>query len=92
MLVQEVAPIFAMAFRMRVVVYCRIKEKDWTTTDFDGRGGGMVVTVKTGTKAFLSDWSETIGLVFVNGHIDFFNHDLWLSTKEHEADQSFTTE
>jgi len=68
-----VLPVFATAFRMRVVLYYMEEEKVkvYSTTVFDGTGDVLVVTDDEGMKRFIFDGGQTIGLVLKGRHFDY---------------------
>jgi hypothetical protein len=74
-----VLPVFAMLFKMRVVLYLEIFDRKqgaaWTTQVYDGREGGLLITQHEFKISV--EWRETIGLVLKENHYDLFDHEAW---------------
>jgi hypothetical protein len=82
-----VLPVFAMGFKMRVVLCIQMKrEAKWKNQVHDGKDkadGDTQMTEHNCKKRV--DWKETIGLVSTSKeHCDLFDHETWHKTKAFE--------
>jgi hypothetical protein len=103
--VETVLTVFAIRFKMRVVLYIEHRRTDdkgkviekqeptWSTKVYDGRSGvadGLQKSQVSYRKCFVLDWRETVGLVLTKNHYDLFNYAAWQRNKQGILDRMET--